>query len=123
MSLRLHCVIFILSIIVGISPFLTEREVFDSPSRTARLCDAFWVYAYHTHTEIEYVTLSFLSLLSFFETESKGDYSGHVWFRGFSHQLTNSASSISTGFMCMRSRVQKSLLDKLFLLMNILYTF
>lgn len=37
----------------GVSPFLTEREVFDCPSRTARLCDAFWEYAHRTHSDLE----------------------------------------------------------------------
>ncbi|KAH6888948.1 hypothetical protein BKA70DRAFT_1121340 [Coprinopsis sp. MPI-PUGE-AT-0042] len=32
--------------IAGLSPFLVEHEVFDSPSRTARLCEAFWQFAY-----------------------------------------------------------------------------
>ncbi|KAF8179456.1 hypothetical protein BJ912DRAFT_929655 [Pholiota molesta] len=32
----------------GISPFLTEAEVFECPSRTARLCEAFYSYAYHS---------------------------------------------------------------------------
>ncbi|KAH6908577.1 hypothetical protein BKA70DRAFT_1481838 [Coprinopsis sp. MPI-PUGE-AT-0042] len=32
--------------IAGLSPFLLEHEVFDSPSRTARLCEAFWQFAY-----------------------------------------------------------------------------
>jgi len=34
------------NILLGISPFLTEREVFDLPSRTARLCEAIWSYAH-----------------------------------------------------------------------------
>ncbi|KAH6869615.1 hypothetical protein BKA70DRAFT_1451838 [Coprinopsis sp. MPI-PUGE-AT-0042] len=33
--------------IAGLSPFLLEHEVFDSPSRTARLCEAFWQFAYN----------------------------------------------------------------------------
>ncbi|TEB24050.1 hypothetical protein FA13DRAFT_1797588 [Coprinellus micaceus] len=32
--------------IAGISPFLTEREVFDCASRSARLANAFWQFAY-----------------------------------------------------------------------------
>lgn len=36
----------------GLSPFLTEEEVFDSPSRTARLCDALWTYNYKSHTDL-----------------------------------------------------------------------
>ncbi|KAH6907740.1 WD40-repeat-containing domain protein [Coprinopsis sp. MPI-PUGE-AT-0042] len=31
----------------GIHPLLTEKEVFDSPSRLARLCNAFWQYAHN----------------------------------------------------------------------------
>ncbi|KAJ3506414.1 hypothetical protein NLJ89_g6883 [Agrocybe chaxingu] len=37
----------------GISPFLLEREVFDCPSRTARLCEAFWAYAHTSHTGLK----------------------------------------------------------------------
>jgi hypothetical protein len=29
---------------IGVSPFLTELEVFTNPSRTARICEAFWSY-------------------------------------------------------------------------------
>ncbi len=47
----------------GVSPFLTEAEVFDSPSRTARLCEAVWNYAFKSHTELEYVTCQILILL------------------------------------------------------------
>ncbi|KIM34974.1 hypothetical protein M413DRAFT_14811 [Hebeloma cylindrosporum] len=36
----------------GLSPFLTEEEVFDSPSRTARLCEALWAYNYKSHTDL-----------------------------------------------------------------------
>ncbi|KAH6903246.1 hypothetical protein BKA70DRAFT_1433758 [Coprinopsis sp. MPI-PUGE-AT-0042] len=37
------CEVFFLA---GLSPFLLEWEVFDFPSRTARLCEAFWQFAY-----------------------------------------------------------------------------
>lgn len=45
--------VFLTSHFVGVSPFLTEAEVFDSPSRTARLCEALWNYAFKSHTELE----------------------------------------------------------------------
>ncbi|KAJ3518388.1 hypothetical protein NM688_g9444 [Phlebia brevispora] len=38
--------------LAGISPFLTEAEVFDCPSRTARLCEAMWVYANNARENI-----------------------------------------------------------------------
>jgi len=38
--------------LAGLSPFLTEAEVFNCPSRTARLCDAFWAYAHKSHNEL-----------------------------------------------------------------------
>lgn len=38
--------------IIGISPYLTAGEVFRSPSRTARLCEAFWQYAFTTYEDI-----------------------------------------------------------------------
>ncbi|KII87835.1 hypothetical protein PLICRDRAFT_54882 [Plicaturopsis crispa FD-325 SS-3] len=34
--------------LAGLSPFLTESEVFDSPSRTARLCGALYIFAKKT---------------------------------------------------------------------------
>ncbi|KAF8072162.1 hypothetical protein FPV67DRAFT_1779227 [Lyophyllum atratum] len=37
----------------GLSPFLTEAEVFDSPSRSARLCEAFWCFAHRSHTKLQ----------------------------------------------------------------------
>lgn len=37
---------------LGLSPFLYEFEVFDCPSHTARLCEAFWNYADVTHKEV-----------------------------------------------------------------------
>ncbi|KAH6901006.1 hypothetical protein BKA70DRAFT_1230480 [Coprinopsis sp. MPI-PUGE-AT-0042] len=39
--------------IAGLSPFLAECEVFDSPSRTARLCEAFWQFAYNARLIFE----------------------------------------------------------------------
>ncbi|KAF8152979.1 hypothetical protein B0H34DRAFT_677203 [Crassisporium funariophilum] len=36
----------------GLSPFLTERELFDSPSRTARFCEAFWTFAHRSHIDL-----------------------------------------------------------------------
>ncbi|KAH6891894.1 hypothetical protein BKA70DRAFT_1440847 [Coprinopsis sp. MPI-PUGE-AT-0042] len=39
--------------IAGLSPFLLEHEVFDSPSRTARLCEAFWQFAYDARNIFE----------------------------------------------------------------------
>ncbi|KAF8054957.1 hypothetical protein FPV67DRAFT_1459652 [Lyophyllum atratum] len=36
----------------GLSPFLTERELFDCPSRTARFCEAFWTFAYRSHVDL-----------------------------------------------------------------------
>lgn len=38
--------------ISGLSPNLTEAEVFDSPSRTARLCGAFYHFAKEAHTTL-----------------------------------------------------------------------
>ncbi|KXN81811.1 hypothetical protein AN958_03741 [Leucoagaricus sp. SymC.cos] len=34
----------------GLSLFLTEKEVFDCPSRTARLCEALWCYVHRSWT-------------------------------------------------------------------------
>ncbi|KAG6914372.1 hypothetical protein DXG01_000728 [Tephrocybe rancida] len=36
----------------GLSPFLSEAEVFDSPSRTACLCEAFWTYAHPSKNDL-----------------------------------------------------------------------
>lgn len=36
----------------GLAPNLTEAEVFDSPSRTARLCAAYFHLAQQVHTKI-----------------------------------------------------------------------
>jgi len=44
----------------GLSPFLTEAEVFDSASRTARLCAAFYHFAALAHSEVWYVIAIFL---------------------------------------------------------------
>lgn len=41
--------------VAGLSVFLTTGEVLVSPSRLARLCEAFWVFAHHAHAEIRYV--------------------------------------------------------------------
>ncbi|KAH9948432.1 hypothetical protein B0H21DRAFT_821093 [Amylocystis lapponica] len=38
--------------IAGVSPLLTEAEVFDNPSRTARLCEALYVYAARAREEV-----------------------------------------------------------------------
>ena len=35
---------FVIFFRLGVSPFLTEHEVFTNPSRTARICEAFWSY-------------------------------------------------------------------------------
>ncbi|TEB22802.1 hypothetical protein FA13DRAFT_1818773 [Coprinellus micaceus] len=32
--------------IAGVSPLLTEKEVFDCPSRASRLCEAFWMFSH-----------------------------------------------------------------------------
>lgn len=39
----------------GISPFLTEQEVFDSASRCARLANAFWQFAHDAQDLYAYV--------------------------------------------------------------------
>lgn len=36
----------------GNSPFITEAELFDSPSRTARFCAAFYSFAHRTHNDV-----------------------------------------------------------------------
>jgi len=51
--------VFLTSDFVGVSPFLTEAEVFDSPSRTACLCEALWNYTFKSHTELESVSFSY----------------------------------------------------------------
>ncbi|EKM51863.1 uncharacterized protein PHACADRAFT_199370 [Phanerochaete carnosa HHB-10118-sp] len=38
--------------LAGLSPFLTVHEVFGCPSRTARLCEAFWALAHDAHTTL-----------------------------------------------------------------------
>ncbi|KAH9929128.1 hypothetical protein B0H21DRAFT_670628, partial [Amylocystis lapponica] len=35
--------------LAGLSVFLTEYELFSCPSRIARFCEAFWMFAHHTH--------------------------------------------------------------------------
>ncbi|KAJ7886938.1 hypothetical protein B0H13DRAFT_1889078 [Mycena leptocephala] len=44
----------------GLSPYLTEAEVFDSPSQTARLCGAFYHFAKKAHTTLWTVVQRFL---------------------------------------------------------------
>ncbi|KAF7345871.1 hypothetical protein MVEN_01609100 [Mycena venus] len=44
----------------GLSPNLTEAEVFDSPSRTARLCGAFYHFAKEAHTTLWTLVQRFL---------------------------------------------------------------
>ncbi|EKM48187.1 uncharacterized protein PHACADRAFT_109311, partial [Phanerochaete carnosa HHB-10118-sp] len=39
--------------LAGIPVFITEQEFLSSPSRMARFCDAFWVFARHAHLELE----------------------------------------------------------------------
>lgn len=36
---------------IGVSPFLTAGEVFKSPSRTARLIEAYWCYCEVTYSD------------------------------------------------------------------------
>ena len=49
-----NCGIYFLknNLLAGLSPFLTEAEVFNCPSWTAQLCDAFWAYAHKSHNEL-----------------------------------------------------------------------
>lgn len=46
---------FSIPFVLGLSPFLSEREVFDNPSRMACLCDALWAYQHKTYTHLLYV--------------------------------------------------------------------
>lgn len=39
----------------GVSPFLIAAEAFKCPSRIARLCEAFYSYAYHSKQHLPYV--------------------------------------------------------------------
>ncbi|KAH7906784.1 hypothetical protein BJ138DRAFT_1104858 [Hygrophoropsis aurantiaca] len=41
-----------LAFLAGLSPFLRESEVFDSPSRTARLIEAFYMFAHKAHHDM-----------------------------------------------------------------------
>lgn len=59
---------------VGLSIFLTEKEVFDSPSRTARLANAFWQFAYNAQDL--YMCVYKLSLLYLYPVP----HSSHVQF-------------------------------------------
>jgi hypothetical protein len=43
---------FVSNIFPGLSPTLTEEDLFDSPSRTARLCAAYYHFAYVGHNEL-----------------------------------------------------------------------
>jgi hypothetical protein len=47
----------------GLSPFLSETEVFDNPSRTARLCAAFYSFAKRSHEDMWYVVFYFNPLV------------------------------------------------------------
>ncbi|TFY56017.1 hypothetical protein EVJ58_g7891 [Rhodofomes roseus] len=38
--------------LAGLSVFLTELEVFRAPSRVARLCEAFWMFAHRAHQDM-----------------------------------------------------------------------
>lgn len=40
---------------IGLSPFLTEQEIFKCPSRVARLCEGFWSFAHNAHITLPYV--------------------------------------------------------------------
>ena len=40
--------------IPGLSPFLSEGELFGCPSRLARLCEALWTFAHRAHTKLAY---------------------------------------------------------------------
>lgn len=44
----------------GVSPFLREFEVFDNPSRTARICEAFWAYKHKSVTDLPLALFLFL---------------------------------------------------------------
>jgi hypothetical protein len=44
-----------LMIIQGVPFDLTEAEVFDDPSRTIRICLAYYVFAHRSHTKLWYV--------------------------------------------------------------------
>ncbi|KAI0059709.1 hypothetical protein BV25DRAFT_1918289 [Artomyces pyxidatus] len=44
------CEVFFLA---GLSPFLTEAELFNHPNRVYRLCAAYWVFAQEAHTKME----------------------------------------------------------------------
>jgi hypothetical protein len=45
---------------IGVSPFLLEKEVFDCPSRTARLCEALWSYAHKSHSDLRFISFYFI---------------------------------------------------------------
>lgn len=42
----------------GVSPFLKEVEVFDNPSRTSQICEAFWAYQHKTITDLPCVFIN-----------------------------------------------------------------
>ena len=45
---------------IGVSLFLLEKEVFNCPSRTARLCEALWSYAHKSHSDFRYISFYFI---------------------------------------------------------------
>jgi len=49
----------------GVSPFLTEAEVFNCPSRTARICEAFYSFARHSRDNLQYVSRSAFTLFAY----------------------------------------------------------
>ncbi|KAF7349836.1 hypothetical protein MVEN_01284100 [Mycena venus] len=76
----------------GLSPNLTEAEVFDSPSRTARLCGAFYHFAKEAHTtlcerlqvygkERSYVSARFHGLLVNFKAVCEVHSRDPLWVR------------------------------------------
>ncbi|KAF9473611.1 hypothetical protein BDN70DRAFT_937309 [Pholiota conissans] len=66
----------------GLSPFLTEEEVFDSPSRTARLCCAFYSFAAVTYNGLWKLTKQHMyGYFVAISVEDRLKYSNflHVW--------------------------------------------
>jgi hypothetical protein len=47
--------------LLGLPPLITERELFDDPSRFARFIEAFYCHAARAHEKVWYVIINYLN--------------------------------------------------------------
>ncbi|KAH7919662.1 hypothetical protein BV22DRAFT_1050902 [Leucogyrophana mollusca] len=72
----------------GLSVFLTEAEVFDTPDRAARFCEAFWAFACHSHLHLdELLRPCWQGYILAATKDQRAKYSH--WLRVFSKQQTH----------------------------------